>query len=170
MIRRSSTPDVLQTSLSIYKFKSALSRKCPFLPSHRSGVPGTCRSLAKICSYLIIIMNMCVVYWSEIHQLKYQRGFIFNGSVDPTLNGENMRFWLTCFIWFVFAHFLSIWHEEDIVQQLKAWSFRMWKNLVHTHSNSDTIARWSSITFFVFFYVFLGPISYIRDMIFTMSP
>ena len=27
MIRRSSTPDVLQTSLSIYQFKSALSRK-----------------------------------------------------------------------------------------------------------------------------------------------
>jgi hypothetical protein len=24
----------------------------------------------------------------------------------------------------------------------------MWKNLVHTLSNSDTIARWSSITFF----------------------
>jgi hypothetical protein len=68
--------------------------------------------------------------------------------LDPTLNGENMRFWLTFFIGFVFAHFLFIWHEEDIIQQLKAWSFRMWKNLVHTQSNSDTIARWSSITFF----------------------
>ena len=51
---------------------------------------------------------------------------------------------------FVFAHFLSIWHEKDIIQQLKAWSFRMWKNLVHTQSNSDTIARWSSITFFLY--------------------
>jgi hypothetical protein len=41
MIRRSSTPDVLQTSLSIYQFKSALSHKnLPPLPSHRSGVPG----------------------------------------------------------------------------------------------------------------------------------
>jgi hypothetical protein len=68
--------------------------------------------------------------------------------LDPTLNGENVRFWLTFFIGFVFAHFLSIWHEEDIIQQLKAWSFRMWKNVVHTQSNSDTIARWSSITFF----------------------
>jgi hypothetical protein len=29
-------------------------------------------------------------------------------------------------------HFLSIWHEEHIIQQLKAWSFRRWKNLVHT--------------------------------------
>jgi hypothetical protein len=105
------------------------------------------RSLAKIYSYLIIIMNMCVVYWSEIHQLKYQRGLIFNG-LDQTLNGESMRFWLTFFIGFVFAHFLSIWHEDDIIQQLKAWSFRMWKNLVHTHSNSDSIARWRSITFF----------------------
>jgi hypothetical protein len=70
-------------------------------------------------------------------------------ALDPTLNGENMRFWLTFFIGFVFAHFLSIWHEEGIIQQLKAWSFRMWKNLVHTQSNSDTIARWSSITFFL---------------------
>jgi hypothetical protein len=25
----------------------------------------------------------------------------------------------------------------------------MWKNLVHTQSNSNTIARWSSITFFL---------------------
>ena len=41
MIRRSSTPDVLQTSHSIYQFKSALSRKSAPLPSHRSGVPGT---------------------------------------------------------------------------------------------------------------------------------
>jgi hypothetical protein len=40
--------------------------------------------------------------------------------LDPTLNGENMRFSLTFFISFVFAHFLSIWHEEDIIQQLKA--------------------------------------------------
>jgi hypothetical protein len=70
--------------------------------------------------------------------------------LDPTLNGENMRFWLTFVIGFVFAHFLSIWHEEDIIQQLKAWSFRMRKNLVHTQSNSDTIARWSSITFFLY--------------------
>jgi hypothetical protein len=65
--------------------------------------------------------------------------------LDPT---ENMRFWLTFFIGYVFAHFVSIWHEEGIIQQLKAWSFRMWKNLVDTQSNSDTIACWSSITFF----------------------
>jgi hypothetical protein len=32
----------------------------------------------------------------------------------------------------------------------------MWKNLVHTQSNSDTIVRWSSITFF-----FIHPV-YIR--------
>jgi hypothetical protein len=32
--------------------------------------------------------------------------------------------------------------------RLKAWSFPLWKNLGHTQSNSDTIARWSSITFF----------------------
>jgi hypothetical protein len=40
--------------------------------------------------------------------------------LDPTLIGENMRFGLTFVIGFVFAHFLSIWHEEDIIQQLKA--------------------------------------------------
>ena len=50
--------------------------------------------------------------------------------LDPTLNGENMRFRLTYFIGFVFSHFLSIWHEEDIIQQH-----------FHTQSNSDTIAR-----------------------------
>jgi hypothetical protein len=98
-----------------------------------------CRSLAKIYSYLITIMNMCAVC-----------GGSFSMVLDPTLKGENMRFWLTFFIGFVFAHFLSIWHEEDIIQQLKAWSFRMWNNLVHTQSNSDTIARWSSITFFLY--------------------
>jgi hypothetical protein len=26
----------------------------------------------------------------------------------------------------------------------------MWKNVVHTQSNPDTIARWSSITFFLY--------------------
>ena len=86
---------------------------------------------------------MCVVYWSEIHNLSTK-----GGSFSITLNAENMRFWLTFFIGFVIAHFLSIWHKEVIIQQLKAWSFQMWKNLVHTQSNSDTIARWSSITFF----------------------
>jgi hypothetical protein len=78
------------------------------------------------------------------------KGGWFSIVLDLTLNGENMRFWLTFFIGFVFAHFLSIWHEEDIIRQLKAWSFRIWKNLVHTQSNSDTIARWSSITFFLY--------------------
>jgi hypothetical protein len=78
------------------------------------------------------------------------KGSSFSMVLDPTLNGENMRFWLTFFIGFKFAHFLSIWHEEDIIQQLKAWSFRMWKNLVHMQSNSDTIGRWSSITFFLY--------------------
>jgi hypothetical protein len=112
---------------------------------------------------------MCVVYWSEIHQLKYRGylswwGFIihtggsFSMVLDPTLNGKNTRFWLAFFIEFVFAHFLTIWHDEDIIQQLKAWSFRMWKNLVHTQSNSYTIARWSSITFF-----FIHPV-YPHDM------
>jgi hypothetical protein len=92
---------------------------------------------------------MCVVYWSEIHQLKYQRGFIFNGF-RPNSQRWKYAILTNIFIGFVFAHFLSIWHEEDIIQQLKAWSFRMWKNLVHTQSNSDTIARWSSITFFLY--------------------
>jgi hypothetical protein len=63
-------------------------------------------------------------------------------ALDPTLNGENMRFWLTFFIGFVFAHFLSIWHEEGIIQQM------IFPNV--TQSNSDTIARWSSITFFLY--------------------
>jgi hypothetical protein len=48
------------------------------------------------------------------------KGGSFSMVLDPTLNGENMRFSLTFFIGFVFAHFLSIWHEEDIIQQLKA--------------------------------------------------
>ena len=34
--------------------------------------------------------------------------------LDPTLNGANMRF----FIGFVFAHFLSIWHEEHIGRRM----------------------------------------------------
>jgi hypothetical protein len=74
---------------------------------------------------------------------KYQRGLIFNGF------RPNSRRWkyATFFIGFVFDRFLSIWHEEHIIQQLKAWSFLIWQNLGHTQSNSDTIARWSSITF-----------------------
>ena len=51
------------------------------------------------------------------------KGVSFSMVLDPTLNGENMRFWLTFFIGFVFAHFLSIWHEEDIIQQLRACSY-----------------------------------------------
>jgi hypothetical protein len=42
MIRRSSTPDVLQTSLSIYQIinsKVPFHENLPSLPSHRSGVP-----------------------------------------------------------------------------------------------------------------------------------
>jgi hypothetical protein len=91
------------------------------------------------------------------YQLKYQRGFIFNGFRP---NSQRWKYAILTNIFYRirinFAHFLSIWHEEDIIQQLKAWSFRMWKNLVHTQSNSDTIARWSSITFF-----FIHPV-YIR--------
>jgi hypothetical protein len=98
------------------------------------------------------------------------KGGSFSMVLDPTLNGENMRFWLTFFIGFVFAHFLSIWHEEDIIQQLKAWSFRMWKNLVHTQSNPDTIARWSSITFFLYIlYTFIYTIHYINVIIRHLS-
>jgi hypothetical protein len=44
--------------------------------------------------------------------------------LDPTLslNGENMRFRLTNIFYRIrqFAHFLSIWHEDHIIQQLKA--------------------------------------------------
>jgi hypothetical protein len=61
---------------------------------------------------------------SLINEVKFinlsPKGGSFSMALDPTLNGENMRFWLTFFIGFVFAHFLSIWHEEDIIQQLKA--------------------------------------------------
>jgi hypothetical protein len=39
--------------------------------------------------------------------------------LDPTLNGENMRFRLPFFIRLVLAYFLSIWHKEHIIQQLK---------------------------------------------------
>jgi hypothetical protein len=31
-----------------------------------------------------------------------------------------------------------------------SWSFRIWKNLGNRQSNSDTIARWRSITFFLY--------------------
>jgi hypothetical protein len=85
------------------------------------------------------------------------KGDSFSMVLDPTLNGENMRFWLTLFIEFVFAHFLSIWHEEDIIEKLKARSFRILKNLAHTQSNSDTIARWSTITCFLIHPVHLIP-------------
>jgi hypothetical protein len=40
MIRRSSTPDVLETSLSIYQLKVPFHENLPPLPSHCSGVPG----------------------------------------------------------------------------------------------------------------------------------
>jgi hypothetical protein len=92
-------------------------------------------------------MSMCVVYWSEIHQLKYQRGFIFNGFRP---NSQRWKYAILTNIFYRIriCSFFTIWHEEDIIQQLKAWSFRMWKNLVNTQSNSETIARWSSIIFF----------------------
>jgi hypothetical protein len=65
------------------------------------------------------IMNMCVVYKVKFVNLS-TKGGQFSMVLYPKLNGENMRFLLTFFIAFVFAHFLSIWHEEDIIQQLKA--------------------------------------------------
>ena len=55
-----------------------------------------------------------------MRRLLSTKGGSFSIVLDPTLNGENMRFSLTFFISFVFAYFLSIWHEEDIIQQLKA--------------------------------------------------
>jgi hypothetical protein len=65
-------------------------------------------------------------------------GGSFSMVLDSTLNGENMRFWLTFFIRLVYLLiFLFNWHEEHIIQQLKAWSFRRRRNLVHTQSNSD---------------------------------
>jgi hypothetical protein len=59
------------------------------------------------------------------------------------LNSQRWKYAIltNIFIGFVFAHVFSIWHEEDIIQQLKVWSFRIWKNLVHTQSNSDTIVN-----------------------------
>ena len=61
--------------------------------------------------------------------------------LDPTLNGENMRFSLAFFIGLVLAYFLSIWHEEHIIQTAKSLIFPNMKNLVLTQSSSDTIAR-----------------------------
>jgi hypothetical protein len=90
---------------------------------------------------------MCVVYWSEIHQLKYQRGFIFNGFRS---NSQRWKYAILTNIFYrirICSFFIHLaWRRYH--STAKAWSFRMWKNLVHTQSNSDTIARWSSITFF----------------------
>ena len=82
-------------------------------------------------------------YVLTISNNKYRMGLIFN-RLDPTLNGENMRFWLAFFSGLVLAYILSIWHEKHIIQQLKAWSYRRWK-ISFIRSNSDTIAHWSSI-------------------------
>jgi hypothetical protein len=60
------------------------------------------------------------------------KGGSFSMVLVPPLKGENMRFWLTFFIGLVFAHLSSVSHEEHIIQQLKAWSFRIWKNLGQT--------------------------------------
>jgi hypothetical protein len=92
---------------------------------------------------------MCVVYWSEIHRLiKSQRGLIFNGF-RPKSQQWKYATLTNIFVGLVFAHFLSILHEEHIIQQLKAWSFRIWKkSRSYTQSNSNTITRWSSVTFF----------------------
>jgi hypothetical protein len=60
--------------------------------------------------------------------------------LDPTLNGENMRFWLTFFIGFVFAHFLSF--------GMKKYHLIAKNTIFPNVKNSDIIARWSSITFF----------------------
>jgi hypothetical protein len=103
-------------------------------------------------------IRLLAIEWHAFHakwrKNKHVRGRIINNNYEYVRRlvpkGVHLRFWLTFFIEFVFANFLSTWHEEDIIQQLKAWSFRMWKNLVHTQSNSDTIARWSSMTFFLY--------------------
>jgi hypothetical protein len=92
---------------------------------------------------------MCVVIEVNFDQLKLQRGLIFNGF-RPNSQRWKYAILTNIFIRFVFAHFLFIWHQEHIFQQLKAWSFRIWKNLVQTQSSSDTIARWRSITFFLY--------------------
>jgi hypothetical protein len=93
-------------------------------------------------------MNMCVVYWSEIHQLKYQRGFIFNGFIP---NSQMWKYAILTNIFYrirICSFFIHLaWRRYH--STAKRMIFRMWKNLVHTQSNSDTIARWSSITFFI---------------------
>jgi hypothetical protein len=63
MIRRSSTPDILQTSLSIYQFKSALLRKSAPLPSHRSGVP-ECRLCLHLITWIYGALTIaCTLGW-----------------------------------------------------------------------------------------------------------
>ena len=65
---------------------------------------------------------MCI-YFIEVKFINLinpeSMGLIFN-SLDPTFNGENMRFWLAFFIELVLAYEISISHEEHIIQQLKA--------------------------------------------------
>jgi hypothetical protein len=65
MIRRSSSHNVLQTSLSIYQFKSALSRKSAPLPSHHSGVP----ELNHVtCDFWLNIQVLSVNHMSMLHK------------------------------------------------------------------------------------------------------
>jgi hypothetical protein len=96
---------------------------------------------------------MCIVYWSEIHQLKYQRGFIFNGF-RPIGNSQRWKYaaiLTNSFVyWIRICSFVTHFASRRYHSTAKSMIFPNVKNLVHTHSNSDTIARWSSITFFLY--------------------
>jgi hypothetical protein len=76
--------------------------------------------------YLIIIMNMCVVYWSEIHQLKYQRGFIFNGFRP---NSQRWKYAILTNIFYrirICSFFIHLAWRRYHSTAIKAWSFRIY--------------------------------------------
>jgi hypothetical protein len=64
MIRRSSTPDVSQTSLSIYQFKSALSRKS--VPPCLHIVPTSLNKLLTTCNKLIDIIRLVARLFQQV--------------------------------------------------------------------------------------------------------
>jgi hypothetical protein len=69
--------------------------------------------------------------------------------LDQTLNGENMWFWLAFVTGLVLAYFYPF-GMKNISFNSSNLIFPEMKKLVHAQSNSDAIARWSSIIFFLY--------------------
>jgi hypothetical protein len=102
-----------------------------------------CDKLCRTCVELLPLQILPYLIDSYVTLLPYLIHQLSSAHEKYAVwNGPNI------FVGLVLAYFFSTWHEKHVIQQLKAWSSRIWKKNVHTPSNSGTIARWSSITFF----------------------